>query len=146
MTQSPEERSLNSGLLKIFWTPTLHCAFFAANCVLQLGLSLPRLDVVLAALGLPGLPATPSVRACLLPWRPRMVIRKCTVMEAEVGAGGPEALGELWLHVDAEPERQAGTEHPQAWVTAGRQDPQAPDPRFSLRRDCEQVCTGRSSR
>lgn len=105
-----------------------------------------NLDVVLAALGLPGLPATPSVRACLPPWHPRTVIKKWAVTEAEVGAGGLEAPGGLWLRVDTEPERHARTEHLWAWVTAGRQDPQVPDPRFPLRRDCKQVCTGRSSR
>ena len=37
-----QRSSLKPGLLKIFWTPIPHHAFFAANCLLQLGRSLPQ--------------------------------------------------------------------------------------------------------
>ena len=51
------------------------------------------LDVVLAALGLPGLPATPGVRACLPPRRPRTVIRKRAAMETELGGWRTRSSG-----------------------------------------------------
>lgn len=53
-------------------------------------------------------------------------------METEVGGWRTRSSGRayMWLHVDAEPGRHAGTEHPRAWVTASRQDPRGPSPQI----------------